>query len=85
MNKTVTTVFQVIVLLTKWMDDGARLVITLLLCLQGIRPAPGYPSQPDHTEKELMWELMQAEQHIGMTLTVRNFSSSPLHKSIAKA
>jgi 5-methyltetrahydrofolate--homocysteine methyltransferase len=25
---------------------------------QGIRPAPGYPSQPDHTEKKLMWDLM---------------------------
>ncbi len=26
---------------------------------QGIRPAPGYPSQPDHTEKRTMWELLQ--------------------------
>jgi len=26
---------------------------------QGIRPAPGYPSQPDHTEKAAMWELMK--------------------------
>merc|ERR1712205_236770 len=28
----------------------------------GIRPAPGYPSQPDHTEKNPMWKLLQAEQ-----------------------
>mmetsp|Transcript_3747 Transcript_3747/g.9779 ORF Transcript_3747/g.9779 Transcript_3747/m.9779 type:complete len:1269 (-) Transcript_3747:159-3965(-) len=28
---------------------------------QGIRPAPGYPSQPDHTEKALMWKLMEAD------------------------
>ncbi|XP_074642023.1 methionine synthase-like isoform X2 [Tubulanus polymorphus] len=27
---------------------------------EGIRPAPGYPSQPDHTEKETMWRLCQA-------------------------
>ena len=26
---------------------------------QGIRPAPGYPSQPDHTEKKTMWDLMK--------------------------
>lgn len=25
---------------------------------QGIRPAPGYPSQPDHTEKRTMWDLL---------------------------
>lgn len=26
---------------------------------QGIRPAPGYPSQPDHTEKLIYWRLLQ--------------------------
>ncbi len=36
---------------------------------QGIRPAPGYPSQPDHTEKLTMWELMQVEDEIGVELT----------------
>lgn len=36
---------------------------------QGIRPAAGYPSCPDHTEKALLWELMDVQQHIGMTLT----------------
>jgi 5-methyltetrahydrofolate--homocysteine methyltransferase len=29
---------------------------------QGIRPAPGYPSQPDHTEKLTMWKLMDIEK-----------------------
>lgn len=29
---------------------------------KGIRPAPGYPSQPDHTEKLTMWKLMQVEE-----------------------
>jgi len=36
---------------------------------QGIRPAPGYPSQPDHLEKCTMWQLMNAEQQIGVRLT----------------
>ena len=35
----------------------------------GIRPAPGYPSQPDHTEKRLMWELLQAEEKAGIKLS----------------
>lgn len=35
----------------------------------GIRPAPGYPSQPDHTEKQTMWDLMKIEAKIGMGLT----------------
>ncbi len=34
----------------------------------GIRPAPGYPSQPDHTEKELMWRLLKAEE-VGIHLS----------------
>lgn len=34
----------------------------------GIRPAPGYPACPDHTEKELLFELLEAEK-IGITLT----------------
>jgi len=36
---------------------------------QGIRPAPGYPSQPDHTEKGTMWDLMNVEKEIGVELT----------------
>eukprot|EP00117_Sycon_ciliatum_P049102 scpid26605/ scgid34859/ Methionine synthase; 5-methyltetrahydrofolate--homocysteine methyltransferase; Vitamin-B12 dependent methionine synthase len=36
---------------------------------QGIRPAPGYPSQPDHTEKTEMWRLMDPEGTIGTELT----------------
>ncbi|XP_063958762.1 methionine synthase-like isoform X2 [Lytechinus pictus] len=35
----------------------------------GIRPAPGYPSQPDHTEKETMWNLMDIETSTGISLT----------------
>lgn len=35
----------------------------------GIRPAPGYPSQPDHTEKRTLWDLMQVEENTGIKLT----------------
>ena len=36
---------------------------------QGIRPAPGYPAQPDHTEKITIWELLDVEKNTGITLT----------------
>ena len=36
---------------------------------QGIRPAPGYPSQPDHTEKRTLWQLLNAEPTTGIQLT----------------
>ncbi|WP_267369841.1 MULTISPECIES: methionine synthase [unclassified Pantoea] len=36
---------------------------------QGIRPAPGYPACPDHTEKAAIWTLLGVEEQIGMTLT----------------
>ncbi|MBI6629455.1 methionine synthase [Pontibaca salina] len=35
----------------------------------GIRPAPGYPAQPDHTEKTTLFGLLDAEAHTGVTLT----------------
>jgi len=41
----------------------------LKLKYQGIRPAPGYPSQPDHTEKTTMWELLGAHEKTGIELT----------------
>ena len=36
---------------------------------RGIRPAPGYPAQPDHTEKGILFELLGGERAIGVTLT----------------
>ncbi len=36
---------------------------------QGIRPAPGYPACPEHTEKGLLWELLNVDENIGMDLT----------------
>ena len=35
----------------------------------GIRPAPGYPAQPDHSEKQSIWLLLDVEKHTGITLT----------------
>ncbi len=36
---------------------------------QGIRPAPGYPACPDHTEKAKIWQLLSVSQKIGLELT----------------
>lgn len=43
---------------------------------QGIRPAPGYPACPDHTEKRLLFDLLQVEKHTGIFLT-ENFAMYP--------
>src|SRR5690606_17985440 len=36
---------------------------------RGIRPAPGYPAQPDHTEKTTLFRLLDAENTVGVSLT----------------
>ncbi|MGB5654039.1 MAG: methionine synthase [Robiginitalea sp.] len=36
---------------------------------RGIRPAPGYPACPDHLEKQTIWEVLQVEERIGVSLT----------------
>ena len=43
---------------------------------RGIRPAPGYPAQPDHTEKRLLFDLLQAEKNAHVILT-ENFAMHP--------
>ena len=43
---------------------------------QGIRPAPGYPACPDHTEKGTLWKLLNAEENIGVSLT-ESFAMTP--------
>lgn len=35
----------------------------------GIRPAPGYPMQPDHTEKITLWKMLDVEKRTGIKLT----------------
>ena len=43
---------------------------------QGIRPAPGYPACPDHTEKATLFELLDANTSIGISLT-ESFAMAP--------
>jgi 5-methyltetrahydrofolate--homocysteine methyltransferase len=43
---------------------------------RGIRPAPGYPACPDHTEKAVIWDLLDAEKHTGIKLT-ESFAMHP--------
>jgi 5-methyltetrahydrofolate--homocysteine methyltransferase len=43
---------------------------------RGIRPAPGYPACPDHTEKRILWDLLDAERATGIRLT-ENFAMYP--------
>ena len=43
---------------------------------RGIRPAPGYPACPDHTEKGLLWQLLDAETRAGIHLT-EHFAMTP--------
>jgi 5-methyltetrahydrofolate--homocysteine methyltransferase len=43
---------------------------------RGIRPAPGYPAMPDHTEKRTLFDLLDAEKNSGIRLT-ENFAMLP--------
>jgi 5-methyltetrahydrofolate--homocysteine methyltransferase len=43
---------------------------------RGIRPAPGYPACPDHTEKDKLWRLLSVDTSVGMTLT-ENYAMTP--------
>ena len=46
--------------------DGTALIAEKY---RGIRPAPGYPACPDHTEKAMLWQLLDVEHRIGLRLT----------------
>ena len=50
-------------------DESLSLNDLLKVKYDGIRPAPGYPSQPDHTEKLAMWDIMSAEASTNIKLT----------------
>ena len=43
---------------------------------RGIRPAAGYPASPDHTEKQTLFDLLDAEKNTGITLT-ESFAMHP--------
>jgi 5-methyltetrahydrofolate--homocysteine methyltransferase len=44
---------------------------------RGVRPAPGYPACPDHTEKASLWQMIQPDKHIGIDLT-ESFAMLPM-------
>jgi 5-methyltetrahydrofolate--homocysteine methyltransferase len=50
-------------------DEALHLKAVLAEQYRGIRPAPGYPAQPDHTEKQTLFKLLDATQRAGITLT----------------
>jgi 5-methyltetrahydrofolate--homocysteine methyltransferase len=57
-------------------DEPFDLDVMIAEKFQGIRPAPGYPAQPDHTEKGTLFSLLGAEAGAGMTLT-ESYAMSP--------
>ena len=50
-------------------DEGLSPDDLITETYRGIRPAPGYPAQPDHTEKTTLFRLLDAEEKIGVKLT----------------
>jgi 5-methyltetrahydrofolate--homocysteine methyltransferase len=57
-------------------DEKLSLEELLAEKYRGIRPAAGYPAQPDHTEKETVFRLLEAEKNTGMGLT-ESFAMTP--------
>ena len=57
-------------------DEGLTSEDLIAEKYQGIRPAPGYPSQPDHTEKKTLFDLLDATQKAGIELT-SSFAMNP--------
>jgi 5-methyltetrahydrofolate--homocysteine methyltransferase len=57
-------------------DEMLTIDEMLKLKYHGIRPAPGYPACPDHTEKRILFDLLGAEKYIGAGLT-ENFAMVP--------
>jgi len=57
-------------------DEGFDIGALIGEKYQGIRPAPGYPAQPDHTEKATLFRLLDAEAQTGMALT-ESYAMSP--------
>ena len=51
-------------------NEDIPLASLLKVKYQGIRPAPGYPSQPDHREKLVLWELLDIENLSKGTMTL---------------
>jgi 5-methyltetrahydrofolate--homocysteine methyltransferase len=58
-------------------DESLNAEEMLQIKYRGIRPAPGYPSQPDHTEKVTLWKLLQVEQNTGIRLVPESLAMWP--------
>lgn len=65
-------------LMRDWCGYGEQLSIDDLIKenYRGIRPAPGYPACPDHTEKTKIWRMLDGEKNTGVKLT-ENFAMYP--------
>ena len=57
-------------------DEGFDIDLLLTEKYRGIRPAPGYPAQPDHTEKATLFQLLDATSATGIELT-DSFAMNP--------
>jgi 5-methyltetrahydrofolate--homocysteine methyltransferase len=57
-------------------DEDLTIEEMLAVKYRGIRPAPGYPACPDHTEKRVLFDILNAEGNIGSGLT-ENFAMTP--------
>ena len=57
-------------------DENLTVEEMLAVKYRGIRPAPGYPACPDHTEKRVLFDLLDAEKTIGAGLT-ENYAMTP--------
>ncbi len=53
-------------------DENISNVDLIREAYRGIRPAPGYPACPDHTEKPILFDLLNVTENIGITLTETN-------------
>merc|ERR1719359_2444773 len=58
-------------------DENLTIDDLIKVRYSGIRPAPGYPSQPDHTEKQTMWDLMQVKEEIDVELVTDSMAMLP--------
>ena len=57
-------------------DENLSIEKMLAVKYKGIRPAPGYPACPDHTEKRVLFDILDAEKTLGVGLT-ENFAMTP--------
>merc|ERR1719498_1260645 len=58
-------------------DENLSIDDLIKVRYSGIRPAPGYPSQPDHTEKIAMWDLMKVKEETGVELVPDSMAMLP--------